>query len=146
MWSCRMCYIPERGCSPFLIVNLPSDITSASTKAMSFILKFLIMRRYLFCITTFVLFVKSPLPSYFLMISVHLFRDGTGVSALISTSNVRMHSSSGLHDHVRQTLLQMITAKVSQNYAIINMYVCTIVYNNHNALWSGWTMTSPCFL
>ena len=35
---------------------------------------FLIMRRYLFCITTFVLLVKSPLPSYFFMISVHLFR------------------------------------------------------------------------
>ena len=50
-------------CSPFLIVNLPSDITSASTKAMSFIVNFLIMRRYLFCITTFVLFVKSPLSS-----------------------------------------------------------------------------------
>ena len=56
---------------------------------------FLIMRRYLFCITTFVLLVKSPLPSYFFM---NLFRDGTGVPAFISTSNVRIRSSSGLHD------------------------------------------------
>ena len=56
---------------------------------------FLIMRRYLFCITTLVLFAKI---SYLFIISLHLFLVGTGVPAFMSTSNARILSSSGDHD------------------------------------------------
>ena len=44
--------------------------------------------------TILVLLVKM---SYFLMISVHLFRVGTGVPALMSTSIARILASSGDH-------------------------------------------------
>ena len=94
--------------APTLIEEVVSQLVGAEAEVsgggglsekikLSILRTYLHMRRYLSCNRNLVLFLKIPLPSYFL-ISAHLFLDRTGVSALISTSKAIICSSSGDHN------------------------------------------------